>query len=151
MSSRHATVAGMFDFSSAMVTPGRTIPIVLNMLSGAPTVHLECLGPDNKTYMAAVLAKANAKEPVKVGRGEKKKVTIASLQDAIAEERGDLLHAIRRLEATRTDGTPATDADIPAFIAALPPDVVQRIHAVANNIENYRDSVFADPKELAEK
>lgn len=141
----------MFDFSSAMVTPGRTIPVILNMLPGSPVIHVECFGPDNKSYMASVLAAANAKAPVKVGRGEKVKVTADTFAETLAEERKDLHHAIRRIEAKRKDGTDATDADIPAFIAALPPDVVHRVHAIANNLENFRDGQFADPKELAEK
>lgn len=141
-----------FDFAPAMVTPGRTIPVVLNMLPGSPTVHLEHLGPDNKTWLAAQVASANAAAPKKgiaLGR-ERPKIDAKDLTDD-TEQRADLVHALRHLEATHTDGTPATDADIPEFIAGLPSDIVRRLHFVASNIENYRNGQFNDPKAIAEK
>jgi hypothetical protein len=142
-----------FDFTAAHTTPGQLVPMELNMLPGKPTVHLEYLGPDNATWIAEQVAKANAvvKKPLAIGRSsERPKFTAADITD-ISELRALLHHAIRKLDAVRTDGKPATAADIPDFIEAIPPDVVRRIHAVADNVENFRNAQFGNPKEIAEK
>ena len=142
-----------FDFTPALVTPGRLVPMLLNMLPGSPTVHLEYLGEENASFLTYQLEQANAVvkgRKLAIGRGEVPKVTAADLTD-VTKMRAELRHAIRKLEAKHTDGTEATAADIPDFIAALPPDTVRRIHAVAENIENFRNSAFAEPKALAEK
>ncbi len=141
-----------FDFSSVTLVPGRTIAMELDMIPGAPVVHIEFLGIDNKSFMESLIVKANAKTPKTAAKD--KKVTVATYTDAIEEHRADILHAVRKLEGMRhTDGRLATDADIPDFIAGLPPDIVEKIWFKANSVEAHRPGLqtVAEEKALAEK
>ncbi len=142
-----------FNFDSAKMQAGYTVPVVLNTLPGSPTVHIEHLGSENRTLTDEILKAANADVPVKRTAGvAKKKTTKADLDGQVEDKRADLKHAIRKLEATHTDtGLEATDADIPLFIAALPGDTVELLWHFAKTADNFRRTPPADVKALAEK
>lgn len=61
-------------------------------------------------------------------------------------------HAIRHLtDVKHDDGQKATDADIPDWVDALPPDIVNRLISIAFNIDHWREVPMPDVQELAEK
>ncbi len=143
-----------FDhISKAALTPGKTIPLSLDMLPGTPVIDVEHLGDENASYLDDEIAKANAKG-VSAGSQKGKKVTPARLVE-IREKRRDIIakHAIRHLKDVKhSDGKQATDAEIPAFAAALPGDVVDKIWDIVTDAELFRErSIDGDPKALAEK
>lgn len=137
-----------FDFSSAHLKPGKTVPLVLNMLPGEPVVQIEHLGESNKSFFNDLIARANAKATVVPS-----KLTAKALKEARAKNREMIAkHAVRDLVATHDDGRKATKEDIPEFIAALPDDVIDLIREFASNPENFRDqTIEADPADIAEK
>ncbi len=133
---------------SAELVPGKTVALKLDMLPGSPVVHVEHLGEENSSWVNEQIATANSKP---LSRG-KKKLTAKGLKEATEEHRKEIAdHAIRGLDATHDDGTPATKADIPEFVASLPRDVVDLIWVFAYTPANWRDTIEVDAKELAEK
>jgi hypothetical protein len=145
----------VFDFTAQKIVAGYTIPIVLDMLPGSPTVHIEHLGNQNKTLLAEQIAEATAtaSDARKIGAKSKRKTPAEvekELAEKTAERREELAaHAVRNLDAKHVDGTPATTADIPAFVDALPEDIVDRLYAIANNADLFRRT--EDPAAIAGK
>lgn len=163
----------MFDYRKAEITPGRTVEILMDnlprdrwkdpttgeeMVGDFPICHVEQLGPDNRSWVAAQIDKADPKKAPKkepAGPRAAKKMSVEAFQAATRkdrdERREEIRHAVRRIVCRRSDGTEATDSDIPAWIAAIPQHAVDRIHTIAWNPNNYLDGNFADPNEIAEK
>lgn len=141
----------MFDqFKVAALKPGKTMPLVLDMLPGRPVVHLEHLGETNAPFWADQIARANARNAI---GSSKKKITKKDLRE-LRQKKRDVLakHGIRKLEALHSDKTPATSADIPDFVEAIPDDVVDVVFDYASNPDNYREiQIEGDPDEIAEK
>lgn len=134
------------QIAAARPKPGKIVPLVLNMLPGSPTVHVEHLGETNAAYWQDAIARAEA-EPAAVGRRG-----ITELRARRERNRGLLVKfAVRRLEAVHSDGTPATDADIPEFVEALPDDVVDTVWVFCSDVENFRERPLAAPEKLAGK
>ncbi len=139
-----------FDYSLAELQPGHTVPLVLDMLSGSPEIDVEHLGKTNKTYLADEIASANSKPAG--SSGKRKLMSKAQLAEDVRRMRARLKHAVRHLRAKHSDGSAATDADIPEWIESIPDDVVETIFMFAVNAENFRRyPVEGDAKELAEK
>lgn len=138
-----------FDYSSAALKPGKTIPLKLYMLPGEPVVHVEHLGETNASFWNDSIAKANGGER-RVGGNALTKRAIAS---ARRKNRATLAaHAIRKLDATHSDGKAATLADIPEFVDALPDDIVDFLRDYCTNQENFRDTqIEGVPENLAGK
>lgn len=143
----------MSDFSNyemARIVPGKTARIVLNMLPGSPAAHVEHLGESNVAYYNEMLAdsaaagaavgsrKRSAKERKEVI--DKRRVTLAR-------------HAVRKLEAKFSDGTPApsTPDVIEKWLNALPEDVVTKLYLFALDEDNFREHSFTNVADVAEK
>lgn len=142
-----------FDYSAAVLKPGRLIDISLDMLPGKVSVKLEHLGDENLSYLNDQIAKANAKLAIVASGDKKTQLTLKKLEEN-RKLRRDILakHAVRELTATHNNGTAATNDDIPAWVDAIPGDVVDKLWNFANNEELYRDVVVEpDSKALAEK
>lgn len=149
-----------FDYSLQEMVSGYTIPILLDGLPGSPVVHIEHLGPDNRTLLAEQIATANATlaEAAKATKkriGKKQSdappvVDESWFQNRTASRRETLIkHVVRKLEATHTDGTAATDADIPAWVNAIPKATVDLLYELAEGNANFfRPS---EPKDIAKK
>ena len=131
------------------IAPGKTVQLVLNMLPGSPVVHVEHVGETNVGFMNELLAKANGRHLATSSSS----LSAKDRDDARARNRETLArHSIRHLEATHSDGTPATDTDIPDFVAALPDDVVDLIRDFVRDPNNFRERpIEGDPKAIAEK
>lgn len=142
-----------FDYSAAVLKPGKTIPVSLDMLPGKPAVQLEHLGDENVSWLNDQIAKANAKIAMAAFTDNKKKQLSPKKIEEARKLRRDILakHAVRGLTAKHKDGTPATVSDIPMWCDAIPPDVVDKLWSIANDDELYRDVDEQDSKELAEK
>jgi hypothetical protein len=163
-----------FDYSDADITPGRLLPVVMDMLprdrvrqddgtfavGEYPVAWCEMLGDDNKTLMAESVRNADPKKAPAPASKKKKPATEADrlaeleqwLIDRKTTKRADIRHSVRRIDCYHKDGvTKATEQDIPDWIASLPDLAVERIWAKANNQLNYQNGNFADPKDIAEK
>jgi hypothetical protein len=142
-----------FDYSQFVLKTGKTVPFKVNMLPGEPVAHIEHLGESNASYLSDQIAQANAKTMAAAGVSQKKKLLSKKALEELRDKRRDIIskHAVRDLVAKHSDGTPATKADIPMWVAALPPDIIDLIWDFANNAENFRDVIESEPKELAEK
>ena len=136
-----------------VVKPGKTVKFTLDMLQGPPShpeppvLHVEHLGEGNAPYWQDAIARAEAKPTTptdlmgaagRLSRRERNRGLLAKF-------------AIKKLEAFRRDGTPATEADIPRFMAKLPGDVVDLVWAFCQDAENFRERPLAAPDKLAEK
>jgi hypothetical protein len=169
-------VGGMFDYTPAQITPGRTVEILLDtlpkdrwtdpetgevMIGDYPICHVEQLGPDNERWIAATIDRADPKRaPKKDAPAPKvakvaKQMTVAAFKKGLTadreERRADVLIAVRSIVCRHKDGTLASDADIPAWVESLPQHAIDRIYAVAWNQMNFVDGNFTDPNEIAEK
>lgn len=131
----------MGDFSNYErqgLRPGKTVPYevteLVNEDGSHPVVHLEHMGAANKSLMQAMIAKAGSEE-----KGDECEMVIA--------------HSARRLEGVYfADGGSATDADIPAFIRALPYLALLRLVRFVCDDANYCEYPIATPPQaLAEK
>ena len=157
-----------FDhYEAAHVTPGRTVPVEMTMLpkhpvtGKHPVAHVEHLGNDNRSWIAYQIETADPKkiEKAKTSTLKKKQETLEERtarameqsKEKRDERRAEIRHAVRHIDAWHSDGTPATDDDVPAWIGAIPQDGVDLIWWVATNLENYRNREFATEQELAEK
>ncbi len=138
------------QFKKAVLMPGKTVPLRLNMLQGEPVLHVEHIGDENVSYVDDIIAKAHATKQVGV-RG--KKLSRKMLAESMVENRRIVAaHAVRHVEALHSDGRAATDADIPELVASLPDDVITTIYNFASDAENFRERpIEGDAKELAEK
>ncbi len=130
----------MGDFSNYEkqgAQPGQTVAYEVKELRNAdgshPLVHLEHLGSANAGLMQRMLARAGG------NKDDDRELVIK--------------YSARRLErALFSDGTPAADGDIPAFIHALPPTAFLRLVNFASDETNYCEyPIAADPQALAEK
>lgn len=141
-----------FDYSVAELKPGKTIPVVLDMLPGAPVIELEYLGETNVSYLNDQISQANAKL-MSAGGTKNKQLTKKRIDENRAKRREILAkHAVRDLKAKHKDGMPATKADIPEFCNAIPADVVDTIWAMANNEELFRgEDSPSSASDVAEK
>jgi hypothetical protein len=102
-----------------------------------PVVHLEHIGRTNASFMEWVLASAGK-----------------SADEQKRDERELMIeHSARKLErAYFSDGTLATDADLPAFVRAMPLAAFERMASVAMDAANYCEYPIAiAPQALAEK
>ncbi len=134
---------------SAGLKPGKTVPLILNMLPGEPVIHVEHLGDENTGFLNDAIAKANAKAALGT-KGQK--LSRAKLDEMREKNRATLAkHSVRSLEAKHSDGRAATDKDIPEFVDALPADVVDIVVQFVNDAENFRDRMESKPEDLAEK
>lgn len=162
-----------FDYSAANVTPGRTIRVVMNNLPpmprregeeaspGFPVAHVELLNDDNRSYQGYLIQRADASKKKGKLIDEKPKTLEARVERAMeqtaekrAERRREIHHAVRKIEARHSDGADATEADIPAWIAALPQDAVDRIWIIAHDEDMFRDGLWTPTNtevEIAEK
>lgn len=142
-----------FDYRKAELEPGRTVPMVLDMLPGSPEIQVEHLGDENRTYLADHIAKANAKASRSGGVAARKMVSKATIAEDQKQRRTDVAkHVVRDLKAKHTDGRDATPTDIPEWVDSLPNHVVMMIYLFALNAGNFLDQVIeGDVKELAEK
>lgn len=125
---------------------GYTVPYEVTELRNPdgshPTVHLEHIGRINPTFIQWALANAG---------GEQKP---PNRDEALRDERELMIaHGARRLEnAFRSDGSLATDADLPAFIRAIPLMAFERMTAFVGEEKNFCEfPIASDPQALAEK
>lgn len=151
------------QYAAAGLRSGKTTALVLNMLPGwrdadgkmqYPVVHVEHLGETNQTFWNDQIARANSREAIAAVMAKPGKITKKVLSARRKKDREALAaHAVRRLEARHKDGTPATAADIPDFMEAIPDDVVDVIRDFAMDPENFREAASddADPEETAGK
>lgn len=120
--------------------PGQTVAYEVTELVNPdgthPVVHIEHIGRSNASFMQAVIARA----------GSDDKTTPDDRETMIA-------HSARRIERVyRADGSAATDADLPAFIRAMPLRALQRMTLHAMDEKNYCEFPIAtEPAVLAEK
>ena len=142
-----------FDFAASNLRPGKTVALKLNMLPGQPVIHVEHLGESNQTFWNDQIARANSRDAVAAIVASKPgKITKKVIKERRKKDRETLAkHAVRDLEAKHSDGRPATRDDIPDFMDAIPDDVVDIIRDFAQDPENFRDRVEADPEDTAEK
>lgn len=137
-----------FDFDAQQLKPGKLVPLKLNMLPGAPVAWMEHLGDDNVGYWNDMIARANTL-PAELGGAvqtvERRRENRVRNRDVLAK------HSVRRLDAKRKDGTPATVADIPAFCKAVPDDVADMMFRFAQDADNWRDHAVAAAEAIAEK
>jgi hypothetical protein len=137
-------------YADAALKSGKTVKLKLNMLPGAPTIHVEHLGENNAGYWTDLTARAGTgAAEIGTARGGR---TLEERQERRKRNRETLArHAVRQLDAKHDDGTPATNADIPEWCEAIPPDVVDMIFVFALDPENFREHSFAATADLAEK
>jgi len=138
---------------NAGLIPGKTVPLVLNMLPGEPVVNVEHLGTSNTSFINDQVARASHHKAVTRTASTGAPMSELERERVDRENREFIIkHVIRKLEAKHDDGRDATDADIPEFVQSLPPDVVTTILVFAFNAENFRERVIESaPKALAEK
>lgn len=139
--------------SKAVVPPGKTVPLVLDMLPGSPVLHVEHLGESNQQYWNDQIARANTAE-ARVGDRANQAITKRGLKKRRDKDRETLAKfSVRDIEARHTDGTPATKEDIPDFLEACPDDVIDTIRDFVINPDNFRErgAAPADPSDTAEK
>lgn len=136
---------------SARIIADKTVPLTLNMLPGRPTIHVVYLGETNVEFWNDSIAKANAKTNAIDERGVKlspQKFREARVRNRITVAK----YAVKHLEAVHSDGKPATDADIPEFIDALPDDVFDIVKTFVSDAENFRErNIEGDAAAIAEK
>ncbi len=144
---------GFSNYRRADLESGRTVSMVLDMLPGKvkPEIKVEHLGDENRTYLSDEIAKANAS--ASRASGNKKKLMSKARIAEMKQQRRDELkkHIVRELTATHDDGSPATNADIPAWVDSLPPDVVDLIYLFSLNAENFRTSDDEPEEDGADK
>lgn len=127
---------------------GKTVEYEVTELVNAdgshPIVHLEHIGAANATLLEEVIA----------GAGADAETTPKSILDKFrANQEYMIKHSVRRIERVFfSDGTPATDADIPGFVRSLPIRAFDRMQAYAMTERNfYKHTIATDPQALAEK
>lgn len=144
-------MSGDFDnYAEQGLQFGRTVAYEVTELVNAdgthPIVHLEHLGIVNASVVEEIIARASANE--KADEGPK-----GPLETHARDREAMIKHSVRRLENTfKKDGTAATDADIPAFVNALPYKVLHRMMLHAVGEANFCKIPIAEkPAVLAEK
>lgn len=148
--------------SHQTVEVGNTVELVLNQLTilgEHPALMVEHLGESNPGFWSDALAKASANassggrgvsqaEEIRIGR-IKNRATVA--QHAVRDLRG-FYHDRADKPGVPDPKHPATIADIPDLIDALPDDVFDSVLVFCLNPNNFRKRAFeGDPKELAGK
>lgn len=123
---------------------GQTVPYEVTELKNPdgthPIVHIEHIGDSNETFVEEMLARAGADEV-----DETHAAKLATARDRV------IRHAARRLERVFfSDGTQATDADIPGFVRALPVRAFDRMARFAMSEAPFVE-IATDPQALAEK
>src|SRR5262245_18224853 len=144
----------MFEhYEAAAVRPGKLRRVRLEMLPGAPEIDVEHLGETNKTWLAEMVGKAGTNPVQVVGTGPGGAQTAAERAEQLERFRGILAsHGVRHLVSVRrADGTPAVDADIARWCAAIPPDVVTRLVVLCFDVDKFRDGPEVDAETLAGK
>lgn len=141
----------MSDFSNYAdqgIQVGKTVPYEVTELVNAdgthPLVHVEHLGMANISLTEEVIAKA--------GSPEEEAKTALDREHANRETL--IKHCVRRLERVYfSDGTPATDADIPGFIRSLPAQPFARLGVFVMTEDNFckRPKITTKAADLAEK
>lgn len=159
-----------FDYSANNVTPGRTVPVIMNdlprdrypdpddpeqvLIGEYPVAHIEALGPDNRTWIASQIETADPKKVApKKAKAKKPNVDdfLENTAESNANRRKEIHHAVRRIDCRHRDGKPAVPDDIPDWIAALPQHAVDRLWTIAYTTSYFYDGNFSDPKAVAEK
>lgn len=130
---------------------GRTVAHTLTGLRNPdgthPVVHLERLGEENRPFWLEMLDSARADTPTPPAKSAAE--VDRRRRDNRAENREIVIrHSARKLEnVMKDDGSYAADADVPAFIRAIPDVDFDELLAAARSTDEYRP----DPKALAEK
>lgn len=136
--------------SQQLVSTGHTVELVLNQIEGEPVLVVEHLGESNTEFWNDALAKAGV-EANELGR---KKPTAQAVKAARLKNREIIAkYSVRGLKNVfHDDGAPATMADVPDVINALPDDVFDSVLAFVRNPENFRTRApKADPRDVAVK
>lgn len=150
--------------SQQALKPAKTVELVLNqlvILGEHPILVVQHLGESNKPFWNDALAKASANA---ADRGRNKKITPAEIDAgraanrttvakfAVVDTRG-FFHDYTDRPGFPDHMKPATKADIPEIINALPNEVFDSVMSFVLNAENFRDhdGAFADPEALAKK
>jgi hypothetical protein len=113
---------------------------LVNADGSHPVIHAEHLGRGNFTFMEELLSEAGGES--------------AGFTAAIGKARERIIkHSARRLEhAYGSDGTAATDADLPGFIRAMPIGAFERFAAFVTDDARFCEFPIAiAPQVLAEK
>lgn len=144
----------MSDFSNYAeqgLQPGRTVPYEVTELVNAdgshPVLHIEHLGEANESLLEERIARARAHKadaPDEApGPVEVRRLNIEAV----------VKHAAKRLEnAFKSDGSAATDADIPAFIRAMSVKAFTRLFLYVTDEQHFCTFPIAEkPQALAEK
>jgi hypothetical protein len=146
------------NYSKQAPQAGKTVPYVLRGLRNpdgtSPVLHVEHIGEANRAFWLEALAKMSARDR----KGTQPGSTPAEIDRANREDREEsrgtvASHSARRIEnAFHDDGAPATVADIPAIVAALPDADFDRLWMFVQNHNNFRDyAIVEEPGKLAEK
>lgn len=124
---------------------GKTVPYevteLVNPDGSHPLVHVEHLGMANASIRQWVIARAGDKAE------EKNDDNFSQDRDLVAK------HCAKRVERLFfSDGTQATEADIPDFIRKIPLQVFIRMRNFVQKEENFCEFPIASaPKDIAEK
>lgn len=129
---------------------GKTVPYEVEELVNPdgthPILHVEHLGDANASLLEEAIAGAK-------GAGETAPAAPLCLAEAIHANRERIRkHSVRRLDnAFFSDGTLATDAAIPGFIAALPAKALDRLLRFVIDAGNFYKvaAIAAKPAALA--
>lgn len=148
---------------AAHLVPGSLKRFTFDRIRGEPSIMVEHVSEDNRTWFDEQVALAGKSEDVKASklRGAKPApkggvaggLTRAQVEEWRRENREFLKkHVVRELceNVLKGDGKRATAEDIPAFVDALPNDLVALVILYASDPENFRPE-YADPEELAGK
>jgi hypothetical protein len=139
--------------------PGKTIPVILNMFPGSPTLHCEHLGNENYGFINDMMRGSGA-EGVKVGATSRSPEALGRVRTANREIVAK--HSVRRIEGfyyDDADGNPDLSKPVPSTLAAiaevinaLPDDVFDMLLAVVSDSERYRDvPITASADDIAKK
>lgn len=137
--------------------PGRTVPYEVTELRNPdgthPIVHLEHLGRTNASWLEELLATAGKKDEKDEKDDDAAAAVKRELSDLSRSREVIIKHCAKRLEnAFFSDGTAASDADLPGFITAMPPLAFERMFTAAANADKYCEyPVASAPEQIAEK
>ena len=148
-------------YAEQVVTPGKTVPLSLNMLRNPPAangehplLNIEYLGDTNDAFQNDSIAKANAKTQI---GDDNTKWSKAKWVELTEKNRETLIkYAVRKIEHVyRRDGSKVDEVDIAGFMKRLSADIIWVIWRFAINADNFREpGSYPDPatvKPLAEK
>lgn len=138
----HARPVSFGNYTQQGPKAGKLVEFTLfglrNEDGSSPVLDLEHLGRENRGWWTETLSASAAVEQT---YGNTHSELNRAHNDRVARYRDQIArHSARHLRnAFKADGTPATDADIADFIAAIPEVDVIHIWAFVNNAQPWRE------------